>query len=150
MNVRTWSLYKRGGLSVAAGALALVGVVATGGTAHAATSWSATGTQADVVGAYAYGTIENNSLGQTVVRVTIRDSVSDGASGRVYFRWRFADGSKSGAYGPITASGYMAEKQATYTETRSGLDSWDPFEVKECKVDNGQEVDCGWWDTPFQ
>ncbi|GAA2418090.1 hypothetical protein GCM10010420_55650 [Streptomyces glaucosporus] len=148
MNARSHPLHKRAAISAAAGALSLATVVATGSSAHAATSWSATGTQADVVGAYAYGTIDNTNT-HTIVRVVIRDSVSDGASARVYFRWRYGEGSTSGAY-TLTASGYMAENSKTYSIERGRLDSWDPFEVMECKVDNGEEVDCGGWDTPFQ
>ncbi|NEC33810.1 hypothetical protein [Streptomyces rubrogriseus] len=101
-----------------------------------------------MVGAYAYGTIEVDNT-TTYVHVVIRDSVSDGASGRVYFRWRYADGSKS-VPSILTASGYMVEKSETYWKDRAALDSYDPFEVKEVKVDDGEEVDSGSWDTPFQ
>ncbi|WNF01305.1 hypothetical protein PS467_41230 [Streptomyces luomodiensis] len=122
-------------------------MLASAGTAQAATPWNATGTQADVVGAWAHG--EYWVSGDTsYAKVTITDSQSDGASGRVYFRWRFGDGSTSGAYGPLTASGYQKETTRTYSYPRGALDSYDPFEVKEVRVDNGVEVDWGGWDVP--
>jgi hypothetical protein len=137
-------------LVVTSGALALAGVCASAGTAQAATGWNATGTGADVVGAWAHGEFWYGGTASDTgyAKVTITDSQSDGASGRVYFRWRWAVGGTSGAYGPLTASGYQNEKTQTYSYVRQGLDSWDPFEVKECRVDDGVEVDCGDWDVP--
>jgi hypothetical protein len=142
-------LYKRAALSAAGGALALMAVVATAGSAHAASfyKWSATGTQADVVGAYAYGKYTYDPANNRVsAQMTIRGSVEDGASGRAYFRWRLSNGTTQ-QYAPIMASGFMAEKSATYTHNWVGLDTSNQFEVKECKVDNGLEVNCGGWDV---
>ncbi|MEU0009477.1 hypothetical protein ABZ079_36030 [Streptomyces sp. NPDC006314] len=80
--------------------------------------------------------------------MTITDSKADRASARVYFRWRWIWGGTSGTFSPLTASGYQNEKTQTYYENRSSLDTWQPFEVKECRVNNGEEVDCGGWDVP--
>ncbi|MFF0155985.1 hypothetical protein ACFYRY_00340 [Streptomyces sp. NPDC005263] len=131
--------------------LALAGVLASASTAQAATAWNATGTQADVVGAWAHGDywIDSSHMPYTsYAKVTITDSKSDRASARVYFRWRFTWGDTSGIYGPLTASGYQNETTQTYHEDRDSLDTWQPFEVMECRVDDGREVACGGWDVP--
>ncbi|MDT0616124.1 hypothetical protein, partial [Streptomyces lancefieldiae] len=68
--------------------------------------------------------------------------------GRVYFRWRWAWGGFSGAHGPLTASGYQKSVSQTWSQQRGTVDLYDPFEVKECRVDGGVEVECGGWDVP--
>lgn len=135
-------------LSASGATLALAGVLASASTAHAATDWTARNTQADVVGAHAYGKFDYGQFGgNSTARVIIRDSVEDGASARVYFRWRHIGGSVSGQ-AVITVSGYGNENPRTFTKGRDWLDTYQPFEVKECRVDNGIEVECGWWDVP--
>ncbi|MGW1507123.1 hypothetical protein ACWCQW_53655 [Streptomyces mirabilis] len=134
-------------LALAGGTLSVAAVFTTAGSAHAATSWNATGTQADVVGSWAHGTLDVVN-DRTVVSVTVTDSAGDHASARVYFRWRYIDGGKSGA-AMLTASGKGNSKSATYREPRGALDTYDPFEVSECRVDNGIEVECGGWDVPY-
>ncbi|WP_159399475.1 hypothetical protein [Streptomyces alboflavus] len=135
-------------LSAAGATLALAGVLASASTAHAATNWTAKDTQADVVGAHAYGTFDYGPVGGTsTAHVTVRDSAADKASGRVYFRWRHIDGTVSGP-AVLTATGYLKETSRTFTKGRGWLDTHQPFEVRECQVDDGIEVNCGWWDVP--
>ncbi|WP_405592320.1 hypothetical protein [Streptomyces sp. NBC_01190] len=138
-------------LALAGSVLSLTAIVATAGPASAATttSWNATGTQADVVGSWAHGTATlTPSTESYAVTMTVTDSQPDHASGRAYFRWRYAWGEVSGA-GVITASGYQNSTSKTWQEPRGNLDSYQPFEVKECRVDNGIEVECGGWDVPY-
>ncbi|MFJ4950925.1 hypothetical protein [Streptomyces sp. NPDC088760] len=140
---------RRWALVATSGTLALSGLFASAGTAQAATAWNATGTQADVVGAWAHGDYWIDTRSYTsYATVTITDSKADHASARVYFHWRWTWGGTSGDYGPLTASGYQTEKTETYHMDRDSLDTWQPFEVKECRVDNGREVECGDWDVP--
>jgi hypothetical protein len=49
----------------------------------------------------------------------------------------------------LTASGHENSRSATFRELRRDLDFYDPFEVMECRVDDGFEVDCGEWDVPY-
>lgn len=136
-------------LAASGASLALAGTLISANPAFAATNWTATGTQADVVGAYAHGSFDYGTSGGTsVANVTIRDSVSDGASARVYFRWRFIDGRVSGP-AVFGASGYLNETTQSFSQPRNNLDTAQPFEVRECRVDNGLEVECGWdYDVP--
>ncbi|GGW58088.1 hypothetical protein GCM10010503_38890 [Streptomyces lucensis JCM 4490] len=87
----------------------MAGLFASAGSAQAATTWNATDTRADVVGAWAHGAFSysDSADGQIAhATVTITDSKADGASARVYFRWRYAWGETSGTFTPLTASGY--------------------------------------------
>ncbi|MYW00086.1 hypothetical protein [Streptomyces sp. SID3343] len=136
-------------LALATGALALAGVVGTATSAHATTTWNATDTQADVVGAWAHGSLDVEGNETLSVDMTIKDTKADGASARAYIRWRYATGGFSGSAVLTVSGGNGSTKSATYRNPRIELDSYQPFEIKECLVDNGWETECGGWDVPY-
>ncbi|WP_345666339.1 hypothetical protein [Streptomyces venetus] len=120
-----------------------------GSAQAAATNWNATDTQADVVGAWAHGdyALIGGSNGDWTVHATVEDTKGDGASARMYFRWRLINGGFSDSW-RITASGKGNTTSASDSLYRWEADTEQPFEVKECIVDNGWETDCGGWDVP--
>ncbi|MFI0813908.1 hypothetical protein [Streptomyces echinatus] len=64
----------------------------------------------------------------------------------MYFRWRLINGGFSDSWS-ITASGKGNTDSDSDSLYRWSADTAQPFEVKECVVDNGDE-DCGGWDVP--
>ncbi|MFI2765383.1 hypothetical protein ACH5A3_42275 [Streptomyces echinatus] len=137
-------------LAAAASALTLATVFAMGSSAQAAaTSWNATDTQADVVGAWAHGdyALTGYDKDTWTVHATVEDTKGDYASARMYFRWRLITGGFSTPW-QLTASGKGNSKSRSDSWYRWEADTEQPFEVKECIVDDGVETDCGGWDVP--
>lgn len=86
---------RRAAVALAGGSLALLAVVAATGHAHAATNnWNAQFTDADVVGAHAWGTVEfgffpgGDSVEQAKITINVRDTATDSHGARAYLRVR--------------------------------------------------------------
>ncbi|QUH02401.1 hypothetical protein HUO13_17760 [Saccharopolyspora erythraea] len=124
---------------VAAGAAMLVAVSA--GTAHAATNWNAQNTPADIVGAHAWGTIDDAE--RFILRVNIKDTAGDSHGARVYVRVTYADGGTRSEN--LSASG----KGVTNSTTWNFASSARKFEVQECLTEGGAKYECGGWHTIY-
>ncbi|MEU1056962.1 hypothetical protein [Streptomyces sp. NPDC005876] len=125
---------------VAAGAALMVSIL--GGTANAATGWTAQYTSADVVGAHAWGTIEEGE--RYILNVNIKDTKSDSHGARVRIRTTYADGGVREEN--LSASGLNDVQSTTWNYAASAY----KFEVKECLTEGGVDYDCGIWTTFYQ
>lgn len=124
---------------VSAAAALLVG--GTTGTASAATNWDATYTDADIVGAHAWGSLD--VADRFFLRVNIKDTQADGHGARVYVRTTYADGGTR--LESLSASGSGATNSTTWNYASSAR----KFEVQECRTEGGAKYDCARWHTIY-
>ncbi|GGX70057.1 hypothetical protein [Streptomyces minutiscleroticus] len=126
--------------AVAAGTALMVGV--TGGTANAATGWTAQYTSADMVGVHAWGTIDDGE--RYILNVNVKDTAADSHGARVRIRTTYSDGGVREEN--LSASGLNAVRSTTWNYAANAT----RFQVKECLTEAGVDYACGSWSTFYQ
>ncbi|MGW2280386.1 hypothetical protein [Streptomyces sp. NPDC001770] len=124
----------RTGAVLAATAVATLSTGAAN-AAVAITSWNATGTSADVVGAHAWGTFTPGpAVGTYVVHANIKDTKADSHGARLNLRGS-CDGSCVSLVS-VSASGVDVENADDFTLKA-------PITVQECLTEAGVDYICG-------
>ncbi|MFE6038975.1 hypothetical protein [Streptomyces sp. NPDC056452] len=99
------------------------------------TTWNATGTVADVVGAHAWGTFATGPAADTyVVDANIKDTKADGHGARVNIRAASSNGSVVLVSVSASGEGVTAEESFTLKA---------PITVQECLTEKGADYVCG-------
>ncbi|MFD6275571.1 hypothetical protein ACFWFI_08365 [Streptomyces sp. NPDC060209] len=121
-------------LVTSASAVCALALATAPGHAAAATSWNATGTVADVVGAHAWGTISAGpSAGTYTVTANIKDTKADSHGARVNLR-AACDGSCVTLVS-VSASGLDEVRTGSFTLRA-------PITVQECLTEAGVDYIC--------
>lgn len=146
------SYMSRKALSVSVGAvMGFSALLLSAGPASAAVispDYTATGTGADVVGAYGRGTYavgHPNNVESVVTTIAVTDTATDSHGARLYVRFGLATGGSSPA-SSVSASGKDDYRTKNISFPRINISNGeDAIQVKECLTEAGGDYSCGSW-----